>query len=265
VPIERRVETEAETPDYSGRKFTPEQIAAGMHRKFIGGHWETHGQHQLDFLRAQGLQPKHKFLDVGCGSLRAGRLLTEYLDPGNYYGIDANIELLEVGYEQELTDAQRARLPITNLRMNDRFDGDFGVKFDMAIAQSVFSHVSLNHVRLCLFRVASVMAPGGKFYTTFFEQPRKTPIDTIIAKPNRKPRMTERNLFWYYASDLEWASSFAPWQYRYIGEWGHPVGQHIVEFTRLADDSRAPAAPSSRLQAVTKRGRNWAARKLATR
>jgi len=58
------------------------------------------------------------------------------------------------GYANELDDAGRARLPSKNLRATDRFDADFGVEFDMAIAQSVFTHVSLNWIRLCLARVA---------------------------------------------------------------------------------------------------------------
>ena len=53
--IEHRVETAGEQPDYSGREFTPEEIAAGVHREFIGGVWDTHGERQLEYLRAQGL------------------------------------------------------------------------------------------------------------------------------------------------------------------------------------------------------------------
>jgi hypothetical protein len=34
----------------------------------------------------------------------------------------------------------------TNLVANERFNTDFGVTFDIAIAQSVFTHVSLNHI-----------------------------------------------------------------------------------------------------------------------
>jgi hypothetical protein len=40
----------------------------------------------------------------------------------------------------------------------------------MAIAQSVFTHVSLNQMRLCLYRLARVMRPGGTFYATFCER-----------------------------------------------------------------------------------------------
>jgi len=216
-------------PAYATHEFDPE---TGKHRGFVGGHWEEMGEKQMAFLREHGLAPHHKFLDVGCGSLRAGRLISHYVDPGNYYGIDINHSLLVAGYDHELDDTGRKRLPSANLRATDRFDADFGVKFDMAIAQSVFTHVSLNWIRLCLSRVSEVMVPGGKFFATFFEQPDDFPIDGI-SKTGK--RFTERNAYWYYRRDLHWAARRSPWDVRYIGRWGHPAGSRMVEFTRKAD------------------------------
>lgn len=228
--IERRLETGRPEPDYAGKEMNTTQARnRRSHRKFVGGMWEEMGQFQLDFLIGAGLKPSHKFLDVGCGSLRAGVRLVDYLDPGNYYGIDINHSLLEAGYFHELTDAQRARLPVANLHSTDRFDCEFGVRFDYAIAQSVFTHVSLNHVRLCLYRVAKAMAPGGRFYATFFEQPAGFAVDGV---PANRPKYSERNIFWYYRSDLEWAADDAQWKVRYVGDWKHPRGQKLIEYTR---------------------------------
>lgn len=229
--IEHRIEGPRRgEPKYAAGKFTDEDISKGRHRAHVGGMWDKMGKLQLDFLVAQGLKPEHRFLDVGCGSLRAGVHLVDYLEPGNYYGIDISAEVIRAGYDHELTDEQRTRLPASNLRVTDRFDGDFNVPFDMAIAQSVFTHVSLNHIRLCLYRVAKVMAPGGRFYATFNERPRKFPLDGTKGK-----RYTERNVYWQYRADLRWASSFAPWKFTYIGDWGHERGQRMACFTRLAE------------------------------
>jgi len=233
--IEERLEVPGyRDPDYVGRVLTEDEVAAGKHRKWIGGHWDDHGLRQLNFLIEQCLQPEARLLDVGCGSFRAGRHLVDYLQPGNYYGIDANRSVMQAGYDHELTEVQRVKLPIGNLHSSDRFDVDFGVRFDMAIAQSVFTHVSLNHVRLCLYRVAQVMRPGGKFYTTFNEQPKDFPVDGVVQ--TKRPKYTEKNVYWYYRSDIRWAAKFAPWEYRYIGRFGHPGGQRMIEFVRLSDD-----------------------------
>lgn len=228
--IERRLEARHVEPDYQSWTFDEDERARGLHRHRVGGAWDEMGELQRDFLVGQGLTPQMRFLDVGCGSLRAGRLLVPYLDPGHYYGIDIGADVVEAGYTLELDDAARERLPVTNLRITDRFDADFGVGFDMAIAQSVFTHVSLNHIRLCLHRLARVMNPGGRFYATFFQARKDFPIDGIAGS-----HYTERNRFWYYRRDLRWAAERTPFDFRYVGGWGHPRRQKMVEYTRRAD------------------------------
>jgi SAM-dependent methyltransferase len=220
--------------DYS-KPISDAQIERGKHREFVGGLWDTMGKFQLDYLVKQGLEPQHRFLDAGCGALRAGTVFVDYLSPGNYYGVDINESLIEAGYTLEMTDEQRAKLPRSNLRCTDRFDVDFGVSFDMAIAQSVFTHVSLNDIRLCLYRIAPQMRVGGRFFASFFEAPKGFPVDGILdADTKRRNKFTEKNSFWYWPEDLQWASSFASWDFRLIGDWGHPRRQQLAEFTRTA-------------------------------
>jgi len=219
--------------DYT-KPLSAEQVARGQHRSHVGGMWETIGALQRDFLVERGLRPEHQLLDVGCGALRAGRLFVDYLAPGNYHGIDINETLLDAGYDSELSDPLRAKLPRDHLRATDRFECDFGgVTFDYAIAQSIFTHVSLNHIRLCLHQVSKVVRPGGSFFATFFEVPRRFPLDGV--RRGTKDQFTERNVFFYYRSDLFWAASFSPWVPRYIGAWDHPRGQRMIEFRRAGD------------------------------
>lgn len=101
---------------------------------------------------------------------------------------------MQTGYDIWLSAAQRARLPIGNLRANDRFDADFGTQADFAIPQSVFTHVSLNHIRLCLCRASTAVRPGA----SLSRRTSSTPIDQIFAPHKVKPFFTERNLYWYY-------------------------------------------------------------------
>jgi SAM-dependent methyltransferase len=274
--IEHRIEATSVVlqTEYSEREFTADEIAAGVHRSFVGGSWDTHGFTQLNYLKSRGLAQSDKVLDIGCGCFRAGRHLIDYLNPGNYFGVEANRSLIQAGYDVELTDEQRARVPITNLRANDRFDGEFGVRFDLALAQSVFSHVSLNHIRLCLYRLAKVVRPGGVFLATFFEKPPSTPLDAIFSA-DKRPFFAEQDVFWYYRSDLRWAAASSPWRVRYIGDWGHPAGQRMMEFTRLTDEDWAErqAVKAARLSkpkppqnpSVLTRGRRRLARYLDPR
>lgn len=232
--IERRIEVPAEQvePDYAGMEISEERREKGFHRVFVGGQWDEMGELQRDYLVSQGLKPDHLFLDVGCGALRAGRMLSDYLEPAHYYGVDVNNDVITTGYDRELTDEQRVRLPAANLHSTDRFDCDFGVQFDMAIAQSVFTHINLNLMRLCLWRVAKVMKPGATFYVTFFERRPTFALDTI---QEGKMAFSERNRFWYYRDDMRWVAENMPWQVDYIGDWGHPRNQKMVAYTRVAD------------------------------
>ena len=221
--------------DYA-QPFTSEEIDKGEHRRRAGGLWDELGKLQLDFMVDQGLRPESTLLDVGCGPLRAGVLFVDYLEPGNYYGLDVNPSLLDAGYDVELPERLRIKLPRDHLRATDRFDCDFGVEFDFALAQSLFTHISLNDIRLCLFRVARAMKEGGRFFATFFEGPPGFPVDGILDadNPKRRDKFTDRNPYWYWSADLEWASSFAPWEFHYIGDWKHPRNQRMVELRRVA-------------------------------
>lgn len=261
-------------PDYTGHTFTDEAIATGSHRNFVGGvgwRWERGGLGQLTFLKKNGLRPEHKLLDIGCGSLRAGRHLVDYVDRGNYYGVDANRSIIQAGYDVELTDEQRAILPVENLRANDRFNVDFGVKFDFAIAQSVFTHVSLNHMRLCLYRLGKVMAPGGVFFASFVEQPPGTPFDHIFQKvEGGRTYFNEKNVFWHHRSDMKWAAAVGPWSFRFVGGYDSPDGQLMVAYTRLSDeqiaaDEAEKARKEARVQKLRKDLEAGGAKRFAVR
>jgi hypothetical protein len=64
------------------------------------------------FLVKEGLRPDHVFLDIACGSPRAGRLLIPYLDPDNYLGIDKHAVLIEAGKTKEIeSDVLEAKHP----------------------------------------------------------------------------------------------------------------------------------------------------------
>jgi SAM-dependent methyltransferase len=129
--------------------------------------WLAIGQLQFDYLRAHGLAPGHSVLDIGCGNLRAGRLLIGYLEPGRYYGVDISPDILlgaaDVIADHGLQDKLPRLALVRDLRLAFLPDGHF----DVVHAHSVFSHSPLPVIDECLAHVGRILAPGGFFDFTF--------------------------------------------------------------------------------------------------
>jgi hypothetical protein len=208
------------------------EIAQGKHRQHVGGAWDEIGRLQFDYLVGQGLRPEHRLLDVGCGAMRGGVHFAAFLEPEHYFGIDVNDRLIHAAKEVELPRAGlRDRVPARNLHVTDRFDAPFDTTFDYAVGISLFTHLPLNHVRLCLYKVAQVMKPGARFFATYFPIAEDAPYD-VRQRQVHVTTQAERDPFHYRPSELEWAASVGPWTLSNIGDWQHPRGQHMAEFRR---------------------------------
>lgn len=223
--------------------YNPEAIRQAVetnqHREAIGGLWEQLGQLQLDFLKSQGMQPEHHLLDIGCGALRLGVRAVDYLDSGHYFGLDLSRELINAGYTKEFTQTQRERLPQSNLTANDQFDFSFLPQpVDFAIAQSVFTHLPLNHIRRCLSRLAPHLAPGGAFFATAWIVPESHPADQPYPQPgaiNGTPIITTdlADPYHYHLTDFTHIIENLPYQMELHGEWNHPRSQPMLVFRKL--------------------------------
>jgi hypothetical protein len=96
-------------------------------------------------------------------------MLIPYLRPRHYFGIEPNKWLVEEGIKRELgDDTVRIKQP-TFLFVDDFSLRDFGVSFDFAMAQSVFSHTYPDLTVIGLRGIAETLAPKGKLLATFVE------------------------------------------------------------------------------------------------
>jgi SAM-dependent methyltransferase len=127
--------------------------------------WDDLGGWQLDALRSIGLRPEHRLLDVGCGAMRLGLAAVDYLDDGNYFGVDAFAPYIAVA--RRLAEATGVKKRFT-LQVDGAFAFErFQTQFDYGMAQSVFTHLSEDECGRCVASLRRVMRPGSQFLFTY--------------------------------------------------------------------------------------------------
>ncbi|MDH4099004.1 MAG: hypothetical protein OEV28_00310 [Nitrospirota bacterium] len=141
------------------------------YRTFIGpgDKYDQFAAMQFNLLTHLGLREGNTLLDVGCGSLRAGRLFIPYLLPEMYHGLEPVEWLINEGVKCQIgEDMVRIKKPVFSHDENFTLTV-FQKKFDYIIAQSVFSHATKEQIRRCLHEARQVMTPTTIFAATFAE------------------------------------------------------------------------------------------------
>jgi cyclopropane fatty-acyl-phospholipid synthase-like methyltransferase len=122
----------------------------------------------FNLLTTLGLRQNHSLLDIGCGSLRIGRLLIPYLNRSKYFGIEPNEWLVDEGIRHELGET------LVQIKRPTFFFSDVpdtiaqaGMAFDFAVAQSIFSHCGLDLIKGWLSAISRSLAEDGALVATF--------------------------------------------------------------------------------------------------
>jgi SAM-dependent methyltransferase len=132
------------------------------HRAYVGPaeRYDVVGATQFSLLYSLGLRSHHRLLDIGCGSLRGGRLFIAYLDAGCYTGLEPHRWLIEQAIQKEIGE-DLIEIKSPTFVYNDQFDvSGLGV-FDFVLAQSVASHTGPKMTRDLLSATQRALAPDG--------------------------------------------------------------------------------------------------------
>ena len=122
----------------------------------------------LGLLTTLGLRQQHQVLDIGCGSLRVGRLLIPYLNRGGYTGLEPNEWLVHDGIANEVGEDQvRIKQPRFVFAGSAAGLIADGRRFDFMLAQSIFSHTGPDLLDQWLSEAAELLTPGGTLVATF--------------------------------------------------------------------------------------------------
>jgi SAM-dependent methyltransferase len=229
VPVAVKRPLKKAIPKRYHRLFDPD-----WHRRTIGNirRWEEYGRLQFDYLANAGLAPGHYFLDVGCGPLRGGIHFIRYLEPGHYFGVDKNAAVVEEAIAVELPRHGLEGRGATVVPMEDFGFQRLGQNFDYALAQSVFTHLPLNSIIRCLVNMDQVLAPGGRFYATFYENPEgKRNLDDVQQTPTVVTHF-DRDYYHYDLESFEWACAGTSLRVEYLGGWDNPQNQKMLVFVK---------------------------------
>jgi hypothetical protein len=259
-----------EPPD-AGEGVAP---GARHYRAFVGA-TETYDifcHMQFSLMTLLGLRQEHRLLDIGCGSLRGGKLFLMYLLPDRYFGIEPERWLVEEGIEREI-----GRELIERKRPRFLFESDFpcsafGVAFDFIIAQSIFSHASLPQIRQCLAQARAAMKETSIFAASFVEgdndfegcgwvypdtvRYRAATIERLAAEAG----LSCRRLDWFHIGGQAWFMFFVPGQEPRIGQLASlnqsvPLREELSHYRRRSDRlERIEAFALYRLAAAVWRG-----------
>jgi SAM-dependent methyltransferase len=122
----------------------------------------------FNLLTTLGLRQHHSLLDVGCGSLRIGRLLIPYLNRGKYVGVEPNEWLVTEGIRRELGETLvQIKRPTFFFSDSPGAIAQAKIAFDFAVAQSIFSHCGLDLIKGWLSGISRSLARDGALVATF--------------------------------------------------------------------------------------------------
>lgn len=125
--------------------------------------WRMKREFQIKFLRQMGLNPEHYLIDIGCGTLRGGIPIIDYLQEGRYFGVDVRASVLEEA-RTELREAGLEAKNPTLFRVADMSLLTLDRKFDYMWAFSVLVHMNDRILGETLAFVSRHLSEGGAFY-----------------------------------------------------------------------------------------------------
>lgn len=129
--------------------------------------WLKHQEIQFSFLSSKGLSDNSVLFDVGCGPMRLGVKAIPFLKSGWYFGLDVNSNTLEKG--RKVLKDHKIESDKYTLIQTISFDCEkVHLPVDIAFSNSLFSHLTLNSIFICLKNVRKVLKSDGKYYSTFF-------------------------------------------------------------------------------------------------
>lgn len=144
-----------------GNKNRHNWVESGQHDT---DHHENVRRFQIDFLKSQGLSPKSLLFEIGCGTLRGGIPIIDYLETGNYYGADVRQSVINEALKELKECNLQDKLPNIFLFTDNNLQ--LNVKFNYFWSFQVFLHMSETKLEESLEFASRHLDKDGAFYAT---------------------------------------------------------------------------------------------------
>ena len=181
---------------YAAPGFYDKALAEGRHRDIVGGRWDETPRIVLPLLAQHSLAPDDHLLDIGAGALRLGRHLAPIV--ASYWATDASRALMLKGWETELDDTVRDRLPQHHLIEDAAFTYPaIPETITFALAFAVFTHLPARDLHTALTNLGTRFPNLRRVIFTAFLAPEghdgpHRQNDGVVTHPDRFPwHMTE--------------------------------------------------------------------------
>jgi SAM-dependent methyltransferase len=232
VPSDKKKTGSDDRDDRSKFSHGAEQESLGLklepgdphYRAYVGppAEYDLIAAMSFNLLTTLGLRQYHRCLDIGCGSLRIGRLLIPYLNQGCYTGIEPNEWLVREGIEREIgKDLLRIKKP--------RFLFASGPEalpedqtYNFALAQSIFSHCTPELIRHWLKGLFPRLRPRGALVATFKHGAEDCiPAGGAGDKDHRAAGWVYPKCLAYRPRTIEKLAHYFGYKFQLL-EWSHP-------------------------------------------
>jgi cyclopropane fatty-acyl-phospholipid synthase-like methyltransferase len=125
--------------------------------------WKMKRDFQLSFLRSVGLIPQNYLLDIGCGTLRGGIPIINYLNKEHYFGIESRDFVLEEGRRELREHELEEKLPVL-IHSPELSTVQLKQAFDYIWAFSVLIHMTDEIAHKCFRMISQHLNLSGAFY-----------------------------------------------------------------------------------------------------
>lgn len=130
--------------------------------------FRQYGLGHFDFAQRAGLKSHHICVDYGCGSLRVGQHLIQYLDSGNYWGLDIVDRFFRDGLDL-LSKEARDKSPNLRVISEETLREAATWHPDFVVCFAVLTHVPREELEIILDRIMRLAGDKGTIVLSFYE------------------------------------------------------------------------------------------------